>query len=240
MTAYADDQYVSRAKQVEPYGYILKPFQEEEVRAAIEVALHRKQVERGFFRSMGQLRAIVDTFDEAVISLDGAGKVIFWNRRAADLFGYSEVEMTGKKIAPFLSDSAGKRLEQLLAFERHGTESGDAGMRVLECRGRRKDGEELILTLHPTLHRMRNERFITCIVREKTLLNCSAFTFQGHGTIISGKIISICSYCSKIRDDEGNWHSLTDFLSGKMDFLFSHGICPACMETLFSDLTEGE
>jgi AmiR/NasT family two-component response regulator len=46
LTAYADDKFVERAKNVEPMGYILKPFREEEVKAAIEVALYRKASER--------------------------------------------------------------------------------------------------------------------------------------------------------------------------------------------------
>jgi CheY-like chemotaxis protein len=46
LTAFADDKFVERAKNVEPMGYILKPFKEDEVKAAIEVALYRKASER--------------------------------------------------------------------------------------------------------------------------------------------------------------------------------------------------
>jgi putative two-component system response regulator len=46
LTAYADDKFVNRAKRVQPFGYIVKPFQENEIKAAIEVALHRKDMER--------------------------------------------------------------------------------------------------------------------------------------------------------------------------------------------------
>jgi two-component system, response regulator PdtaR len=41
LTAYADEATLSRAKIAEPYGYILKPFEEVELRAAIELALHK-------------------------------------------------------------------------------------------------------------------------------------------------------------------------------------------------------
>jgi putative two-component system response regulator len=46
LTGYADDEFLSRAKHVQPFGYIVKPFQAEEIRAAIEIALYRKDVER--------------------------------------------------------------------------------------------------------------------------------------------------------------------------------------------------
>ena len=36
LTAYTNDEYIKRAKRTEPFGYIVKPFHEKEVRAAIE------------------------------------------------------------------------------------------------------------------------------------------------------------------------------------------------------------
>jgi CheY-like chemotaxis protein/DNA-binding PadR family transcriptional regulator len=45
VTSYADDAIIEKAKQVKPYGYIVKPFNELEIKAAIEVALFRKAAE---------------------------------------------------------------------------------------------------------------------------------------------------------------------------------------------------
>lgn len=45
LTAYAGEGTLQRAKETSPYGYILKPFKERELRAAIEVALQRKLAE---------------------------------------------------------------------------------------------------------------------------------------------------------------------------------------------------
>jgi len=46
LTAYADDKFLERAKKVQSFGYILKPFQEKEIKANIELALYRKDKER--------------------------------------------------------------------------------------------------------------------------------------------------------------------------------------------------
>lgn len=43
-------------------------------------------------------------------------------------------------------------------------------------------------------------------------------------------IIPICSYCKKIRDDKDSWLQLEQYLSEHSDAVFSHGICPHCME----------
>jgi len=45
VTSYADDTIIEKAKNVKPYGYIVKPFNELEIKAAIEVALFRKSAE---------------------------------------------------------------------------------------------------------------------------------------------------------------------------------------------------
>jgi len=46
ITSYADDTVIEKAKTVRPYGYILKPFNALEIKAAIEVALFRKAAEQ--------------------------------------------------------------------------------------------------------------------------------------------------------------------------------------------------
>lgn len=46
LTAFADKATLNRAKIVEPYGYVLKPFRYPELRTAIELALHKHAVDR--------------------------------------------------------------------------------------------------------------------------------------------------------------------------------------------------
>jgi two-component system, response regulator PdtaR len=48
VTSYADDAIIAEAKKAGPYGYIVKPFNELEIKAAIEVALFRKSAELEF------------------------------------------------------------------------------------------------------------------------------------------------------------------------------------------------
>ena len=52
ITAYADDAIIAKAKSVRPYGYIVKPFNELEIKAAIEVALFRRAAEQEEQRSI--------------------------------------------------------------------------------------------------------------------------------------------------------------------------------------------
>jgi len=46
LTAYADDETLRRAKVSEPFGYIMKPFQERDLHSTIEISLYRHRMER--------------------------------------------------------------------------------------------------------------------------------------------------------------------------------------------------
>jgi len=43
LTAYGDEKMLQRAKMTEPFGYIIKPFKQRELRSSIEVALYKSQ-----------------------------------------------------------------------------------------------------------------------------------------------------------------------------------------------------
>jgi len=49
-------------------------------------------------------------------------------------------------------------------------------------------------------------------------------------------IIPICSYCHKIRDDEGAWERVDLYISKHSDASLSHGICPDCEKTVRKDI----
>ncbi len=49
-------------------------------------------------------------------------------------------------------------------------------------------------------------------------------------------LLSICSYCKKIRDDKGNWNPIETYFRDRSEVEFSHGICPDCAKKLHSDL----
>jgi phosphoserine phosphatase RsbU/P len=46
-------------------------------------------------------------------------------------------------------------------------------------------------------------------------------------------LLSICSYCKKIREGTDTWVSVEKYVSKRADTSFSHGICPNCFEQHF-------
>jgi PAS domain S-box-containing protein len=46
-------------------------------------------------------------------------------------------------------------------------------------------------------------------------------------------LLSICSYCKKIRDDNGHWSQVEDYIRKHSEAEFSHGLCPDCAKKLY-------
>lgn len=70
LTAYADENTLSKAKVTEPYGYIIKPFKEIDLHTSIEMALYKHSKEREVIKERDFLYSLVE-------NKDGAEGVIF-------------------------------------------------------------------------------------------------------------------------------------------------------------------
>ncbi|MEG3850229.1 response regulator [Microcoleus sp. herbarium19] len=64
LTAYADDKTLERAKLTNPFGYIIKPFQQNDLRVAIEIALHRHEIETKMREALKTSEAAKESVEE--------------------------------------------------------------------------------------------------------------------------------------------------------------------------------
>jgi len=90
LTAYADEATIQRAKTTGSYGYLIKPFEERSLRAAIEVALHKAQMERETEKEYDLNRAVVEHLNEGIIITDTSGTVKYVNAIARRMSGREE------------------------------------------------------------------------------------------------------------------------------------------------------
>ncbi len=75
LTAYSEEGTLERAKTAEPYGYIMKPFQERELRTAVEIALYRRGSEEKI-RKLQSLNTALSQVNQAIV----------WSRDREGLF----------------------------------------------------------------------------------------------------------------------------------------------------------
>jgi len=49
------------------------------------------------------------------------------------------------------------------------------------------------------------------------------------------RLLPICSYCKKIRNDEGYWEEVEAYIEKHSNAMFSHGICKDCLKKFYPD-----
>lgn len=88
LTAFTEQAILDRARLAQPYGYLVKPFQDRELVANIEMALYKHQQERLFLKNCDWLANTLSAFDDAVILVDQYKNVVFMNSHAEELTGW--------------------------------------------------------------------------------------------------------------------------------------------------------
>jgi len=96
LTAQADEDTLQRAKITEPYGYLLKPFEERELHTNIEMALYRSKMEKELKEQQQWLSTILKSIGDAVIATDEEGRVTFMNSVAEALTGWKQEEAVNR------------------------------------------------------------------------------------------------------------------------------------------------
>jgi CheY-like chemotaxis protein len=98
LTAHADMETLQRARQTDPFGYIVKPFGSTDLRAQIEIARNKHQTERKIRRSEAWLAAALTSVGEAVIIAGFDGVVEGMNPLAERLTGWREAQAKGRDV----------------------------------------------------------------------------------------------------------------------------------------------
>jgi signal transduction histidine kinase len=89
LTAHSDDETLRRAMQTEPLGYLVKPFSPPQLRCAIEIALHRREINARLHERQQWLAARLRCGEGAMVGQDaGAPSVSYLNLVAEALAGW--------------------------------------------------------------------------------------------------------------------------------------------------------
>jgi len=96
LTAYADDKTLKNAKVTDPFGYILKPFDERELRTTIEMAFYKYKMENALIESERFLRNIIDIDPNIIFVKNLDYRYIMVNKAMSKLYGIPIEKMIGK------------------------------------------------------------------------------------------------------------------------------------------------
>ena len=98
LTSYSDEQTVERAKATGPYGYLIKPFREGELRITIEVALNKHAIDASLARRERWYSTTMDSIGDAMIATDSEERITYMNAVAESVTGWSRQEAQGKVL----------------------------------------------------------------------------------------------------------------------------------------------
>lgn len=87
LTAFSDDKTFERARKLDQFAYVLKPFQERELNITIQTLLQKHRLERKVRQSEQQYRSLFEHTLEAVLILDDEGNIQDLNQAARKLLG---------------------------------------------------------------------------------------------------------------------------------------------------------
>jgi PAS domain S-box-containing protein len=130
LTAYADEKLLTRAKPLDPFGYVLKPVQEKQLLIAIELGLYKKKMEDRLLETHQQLtlanhrlqqeinghrlarnalrrnevkyRVLVENIPDVIYALDSEGLVTTINPSIGLHYGYKNREIIGRTFTTFI------------------------------------------------------------------------------------------------------------------------------------------
>lgn len=99
LTAYSEDLTLVRARATRPYGYLLKPFQEREMHATIQMALERHKAEVALKQSEEELRLAMDVAEMGIVHLDPHAGTGVLAGHAAEIVGLTQATATASCTA---------------------------------------------------------------------------------------------------------------------------------------------
>ena len=153
-----------------------------------------------------------------------------WNPCMHEITGYSmeQINRLGWYQSmypdPEIQEKARQRMEKMrvgenLLNERWEITRADGKMRTLGI------STSILKTHDGQIHVLALMKDVTDQEKYRIQIENRVATLEG--------LLSICSSCKKIRDENGNWHQLELYISTHSEAKFSHGVCPECVKVLY-------
>jgi len=102
LTAHTDDKTLQRAKLTEPFGYLVKPFSERELKTTLEMALYKSKMERQLKESEERFRAVIESAEDLIFVKDASLRYTHVNPAMLNLLGGTRSQVIGKTDADLL------------------------------------------------------------------------------------------------------------------------------------------
>ena len=223
-----DDANLRGAGVTESYGYVVKPFSDQDLRLNIELAFCKHDAARAvhdledsFFANSIDMLCLLD-FNGYFKQLNPA-----WERT----LGYTRKELMSRPFIEFVHPDDRERTLKQNAQVRGGGQALAFENRYLCKDGSHRwfrwnaapdsIGKVIYSVARDVTASKQADEEREQLVRELQTALAEVRTLR--------EILPTCSYCGRIRDDEDQWHTVESYISRHTSTRFSHGICPSCL-----------
>ena len=112
LTANADGNFPERAKTTEPFGYMIKPFEDMELYIAIEIALQKYKAGEALRKSEEKYRHLVEFTVDWVWSCDIEGRQTYSNKAVEHILGYEVHEILNASAFSLMHPEYRERVQE--------------------------------------------------------------------------------------------------------------------------------
>jgi len=110
----AEDR-MEQIKATNPFGFIIKPFEDRELRITMEMALYRHKMEEKLRQDEEKYRTILENIEEAYFEVDLAGNFTFFNDALCRLSGLSRNELLGMNNLQYAKPETAKKMYEIFS-----------------------------------------------------------------------------------------------------------------------------
>ena len=214
-----------------------------------------REITKELLATQNHLEVIFDNIDSGLVELTDAGKIIFVNKAAINLFSLPEEKL----LTAYFPDLFDKRYSKLIAeiLENQEGSIGDSGEEKTISLNNKylfikavafydvEISYKIVLLQDVTKQKQaesqlkRHEENLENEVRGRTQeleqTNTKLEIALSKVKALSG-MLPICASCKKIRDDNGYWNQIEEYIRDHSEAEFTHSICQECAKRLYPDL----
>jgi PAS domain S-box-containing protein len=145
LTAHADEKTLGRAKHTEPLGYILKPFEEIDLKSTIEISMYKHQIDKRLRESEERYKSLFEGIPIPLFRMDPHGTILTANEALITCLGIPETtDMSTLNLPGMMIDKLdGDRYQRLMERDGH--------VENFETRIHRHDGSPIWVSINSKL-----------------------------------------------------------------------------------------
>lgn len=183
----------------------------------------RKKIEARLKDSENRYRNLSDASFEGILITD-RGRILEANAAMSGMFGYDSFEFAGMDASALAASNDGRHALSTMASV-YETPYKTTGMK--------KNGTAFPMEIRSKMFSYRSRDVRVTSIRDLTLQAKAEEEIKA----LRG-ILPTCSFCKKIRDDNGSWEPVDQYIDKHSEADVSHSICPDCLDEHYPSLSD--